>query len=90
MSHTRAGAVQYAVQQIKALGLPAEGPVLVTLQLEVEVNESNLPAEAVTAFIDQLERVAPGRVCLVVLGPEATVASLDDADLATLGLVRSV
>lgn len=60
------------------------GPVIVTLTGDVE----QLPIETAEALSLVLQEIAPGRTALVLLERGATLAVLDDEQLASIGLQR--
>lgn len=70
---------------LAVLPIPETGPVIVTLTLD---QPGQLPPEVIDAITAELERLAPGRCHLALLGPDATIAVLSDADLDSLGLCR--
>lgn len=67
------------------LALHPTGPIIVSLTTPTP---ETLPEDTLTALTDELERIAPGRVTLVLLEDGATLADLDDDTLTTIGLAR--
>jgi hypothetical protein len=67
------------------LPLP-DGPVLVVLRMD---DPEHYPAAAIQGLSVELERLAPGRASIVVLGPGADLTVLTDDELTAIGLTRA-